>query len=217
TTNGFGTCPAVLGVDSAEKCFNTLATCPATVLSSFTNVPKTLRFAMPTQILPTSTIDAIPSIKSITFDPATVSLGQNLGARASITVTFEDHPHSDSGLDPYLVNRTYNPYQQGTFFGKFRARVPYLRGRPLRWINGLGQVLADMETRHYVIESFSRPSNNGEYVLIAKDVLKLADGDRALAPKTSLGFLTADITNVDTTLTLSPAGIAASYVRPFGY
>src|SRR4030095_7324982 len=82
---------------------------------------------------------------------------------------------------------------------------------------GWGQVPADMETRHYVIESFSGPSNNGEYVLIAKDVLKLADGDRALAPTTSLGFLTADITNVDTTLTLSPAGIAASYVRPFGY
>src|SRR5262245_3934780 len=109
-----------------RKCFNTLATCQDR--ANFTNEGLTLRFAVPTDYLPND-IEAIPSIKTISFDPATVSLGTNLGQRASITVTFTDHRHSDTGLDKYLADRAYYPYSQGTFFGKFRARVPFLRGR----------------------------------------------------------------------------------------
>lgn len=201
----------ILASTGTKKCFNTIATCQDR--ENFTNAPVTMRFAVPTADLPAS-VDCIPSIKSIAFDPATVSLGQNLGQRATLTVTFDDHRHSDAGqgYDKYYSERSYDPYSQGTYWGKFRARQPFVRGRPLRWIVGdTDQPLGDMETRHYIIDSFTGPDNNGQFKIIAKDLLKLADGDRALAPPVSEGFLVADITNVATTMTLSPTGIADSY------
>lgn len=210
-TYGVSPCTAAIPATGAIKCFNTIATCQDR--EHFTNTPVTLRFAVPTNYLPDA-IECIPSIKSIDFDPAVISLGKDLGQRATLTVSFDDHRHSDAGagFDKYLADRAYDPYQQGTFFGKFRARQPFTRGRPLRWITGtLGQALADMETRHYIIESTSGPDNSGVFKVIAKDVLKLADGDRAQAPAVSEGYLVADITAAATTFTLSPSGIGASY------
>jgi len=193
------------------KCFNTPVTCQDR--ANFTNVPVTMRFAVPTDYIPAN-IECIPSIKTIDFDPAAISLGKDLGTRATLTITFDDHRHSDTGagFDKYLADRTYDPYNQGTFWGKFAARHPFVRGRNLRWITGTtDQALADMETRHFIIESISGPTNNGEFKLIAKDLLKLADGDRAMAPAVSNGYLVSDITAVATTLTLSPAGIGSEY------
>jgi hypothetical protein len=85
-----------------------------------------------------------------------MSLGSSLGTRASLTIIFRDHPHSDTGPggDKYLASRSYDPFSQGTFWGKFRARQPFLRGQALRWITGTGRPddLADMETRHFIID-----------------------------------------------------------------
>jgi hypothetical protein len=194
-----------------RKCFNTAVTCQDRL--NFNNVPATLRFAVPTADLPAS-IDCIPNIKQIDFDPATISLGQDLGQRATLTVSFDDHKHSDTGpgFDKYLSTRTYDPYKQGTFWGKFRARQPFLRGNKIRWITGnTDQALSAMETRNYIIDSFTGPDNDGVFQIIAKDILKLTDGDRSVAPNLSNGFLTASITNVQTTMTVSPTGVGAQY------
>jgi hypothetical protein len=129
-------------------------------------------------------------------------------------VTFKDHRWGDTGegFDKYRTERTYNPFEQGTFWGKFRARQPYLRGRSLRVIRGLlGQTLAQMETRHYVVESFDGPTPDGIYTLVAKDVLKLADGDRAQAPGLSPGRLLNGIDDNDASLTLTPTGSGDDY------
>lgn len=197
-----------------KKCFNTLVTCQDR--PNFTNDPVTLRFAVPTDFLPKGLFisDNIPNIKTIQFDPAVISLGKDLGQRATLTATFNDHRHSDAGegYDKYVPDRDYNPYEQGTYWGKFAARQPFVRGRPLRWITGnTDQFETEMEVRHFVIDSFSGPTNNGEFKIIAKDVLKLADGDRALAPTVSQGFLSADITNAATSFTVAPSGIGATY------
>lgn len=205
---GVGACPAVLGVDSATKCYNTKGTCP--VRLSFDDEPVTLRFAEGTAYLAESGIDAIACIESIAFTPGTISLGEDLGTRSSLRVTMSDFPWSDTGpgFDKYLADRTYDPYRQGTFWGKFRSRHPSLRGRPIRVIRGLlGQTLEEMETRHYVVESVDGPGPDGRYTIIAKDVLKLLDGDRAQAPKMNSGFLNADINNSVTSAQLAPAGI----------
>lgn len=192
------------------KCFNTIATCQDR--PNFTNAPATLRFAFPTDYLPAD-IECIPNLKSVSFEPAVISLGKDLGQRATLTASFEDHRHSDTGAggDKYLADRSYDPYLQGTFWGKFAARQPFMRGRRLRWITGtLGQTLAEMETRHYLIDSISGPSNDAVFKVIAKDLLKLADGDRALAPAVSPGFLVADMTAAQGSFTIS-AGAGASY------
>lgn len=216
---GVGACPAVLGVDSDIKCFNSLGTCPATVRASFDMVPVTLRFAIATDYLPDDIEVEAANVDSVSYSPTTISLGEDLGQRASITVTFVDHRSSDTGPggDPYLAERPYDPFQRGTFWGKFRARNPFQRGRKLRLIQGLlGQSLAEMDTRSFLIEGFEGPVD-GKFTITAKDALKVADGDRALAPVLSPGQLNADITNVATSATLSPADIGNSSYPASGY
>lgn len=189
------------------KCFNTLKTCQDR--PAYIDAPVTLRFAENVGFLPDD-IDAIASISNLSYTPATVSLGKDLGQRASVAVTFKDNPWPDTGpgFDKYRGERPYDPYKQGTFWGKFRARQPYLRGRPLRLIRGaVGQALAEMETRHYVIDSFAHNAANGTYTITAKDVLKFADDDRAQAPRLSNGFLNGAITANDLAAQLQPAGI----------
>lgn len=206
-TYGVSPCTAALGVTGDKKCFNTPGTCQDRV--DFTNAPVTLRFAVPTDYLPLD-IEAVPSITSVSFTPGTVSLGEDLGQRATLSIGLMDHPWSDTGpgYDKYYAERDYDPYKQGSYWGKFRARNPFVRGRPLRLIRGrVGQALADMETRHYIIDSFDGPTPTGTFTLTAKDVLKLADGDRAQAPHLSDGFLVANITDTDQELVLSPLGI----------
>lgn len=200
-------CTASIPTTGLRKCFNTRATCQ--VIDHFINAPVTLRFAVDAAYLPTS-IDALPNITGISFSAGSVSLGEDLGQRSTLTVTFKDHPHSDTGIggDKYLSTRGYDPFKQGTYWGKFRARQPFVRGRAIRWIVGTSdQTLAQMQTRHFLMDSSSGPSNDGSFTIVAKDILKLADSDRSQAPKQNTGFLSADIAAVDTTLTLSPVGI----------
>jgi hypothetical protein len=171
-------------------------------------VLQTYRFAEPTDYFPAS-IDAIPSIASISYSPSRLSLGENLGERASLTITFKDHRHVMNG----------ESYDAGTFWGKWRGRYGQrLRGRSLRWIHGLlGQTLAEMETRHFIVEATDGPDANGVYSIVAKDVLKLADNDRAQAPVLSSGFLVANIGAGDTAVTLSPSGIGNAEYPASGF
>ena len=60
---------------------------PAFEVTSPMGADVTWRFAEPTDYLP-GDIDCIPSIASVRYDAATISLGENLGQRASLTVSF---------------------------------------------------------------------------------------------------------------------------------
>jgi hypothetical protein len=222
--NTYGTAPCTASIPATGdvKCFNSKRTCQD--VPNFINDPVTLRFAASVDYLPFE-IECVPSILSINFDPATLSLGDDLGQRATLTAIFNDAPDSDTGPggDNYLADRTYNPFEQGSYWGKFRARHPYVRARAMRWITGFvpasfstsyangvplpDDILDDQATRHFVIESFTGPTPKAEFTIVGKDILKLADGDRALAPAPSHGFLSADINSAVLALTLSPAGI----------
>jgi hypothetical protein len=172
-------------------------------------IPVTYRWALPTDYLPTE-IDCIPSISNVSFTPALVSLGKDLGHRASISVNFFDHRH--------IFNR--EPYDQGTFWGKWRGRYgTKLRGAPLRIIRGaVGQALVDMDTRHYLVDASAGPDpNSGAYVIEAKDILKFADDDRAQAPALSSGSLAGSITISAVSVTLSPTGIGNTEYPASGF
>lgn len=213
-SNVYGTspCTAVLGVDGEKKCFNSLTTCQDR--GNFRNSPVTLRFAVDCDYLPRSIDVLSPSIVSVGYSPATISLGEDLGIRASLNVTFKDHRSGDAstGLDKYVSDRPYDPFTQGTFWGKFRARQPFLRGRPLRWIMGfVGQAIEEMETHHFIIDNFNGPTPDGTFSIVAKDILKIADDERAQAPALSNGSLLADIASGVTSLTVTPDGIGAEY------
>lgn len=206
-TYGSSPCTASIGVTGERKCYNTFKTCQDQ--ANFDNAPKTIRFAEASAHLP-GDIECFPNIKpsGINYTPQKIKPGKSLGERASVTITFDDHQDTDSYIDKYLSERPFNPWDRGTFWGKFRARLPYIKGRPLRLITGvLGQTIGEMETRHFIIESTSGPDANGSFKITAKDMLKIADGDRAQAPKKSNGILFTLIDEDDGGLTLAPSGI----------
>lgn len=206
-TYGVAPCTASIPTTGAAKCYNTKRTCQDR--PNYNSSTVTLRFGKNTAYLPED-IPCIPIIKGVSFSPAIISLGEDLGQRATLSVTMEDIPHPDTGpgFDKYRTERAYDPFRQGTFFGKFRARQPFIRGQSVRLIRGtVGQAIEDMETRHYVVDSFDGPTPRGMYTLVAKDVLKLADDDRAKAPVLSQGRLNGAINSSVTSATLSPAGI----------
>lgn len=204
---GVAPCTAEVGVTGERKCFNTFATCQDQ--ANYATETVTVRYAMVTGDPPIN-IDAIPNIQSIDIRPAKLELGESIGIRASVTIKFRDHRFPDTGPDgdKYVNERPYDPYTQGTYWGKFRARQPFTRGQDIRIIRGNSdQSLAQMETRHFVVDQVAGPESDGTLTIVAKDALKLADGDRAQAPRLSNGYLSAAITDTDTSLTLEPVGI----------
>ena len=190
-----------------------------TLENTFDNVPVTLRFGLDVGFLPDN-IECQPILTGVSFQPSQISLGKDLGTRASLACTFKDRPHSDTGpgFDPYRAERSYDAFKRGSFWGKFRARQPYLRGRPIRLIRGvLGQTLAEMTTRHFLMESFDGPNPQGQFSITAKDILKFADGDRAQAPRLSNGYLGSTLAVGATSFTVQPAGIGNAEYRLWGY
>ena len=213
-TYGTGGCSAVLGVTGGIKCFNTYATCQ--VPADFDQQTLTLRFAKPQTELPDEEY-IIPSLKSVSTSATKLNIGgrsgseKPLGKRASVSINITDHPHSDNFVDPYVSEREYNPLELGTFWGKWIKRNPFYNGRNLRVLDGYyGQTLAEMQTRHYVIDSISLPDSRGNVAIKAQDILRLADDDKAQAPLLSNGKLLADITTASTSFVIT-GGVDTEY------
>lgn len=168
------------------------------VRSLFSSLLETTRYAHPTQALPVG-FNAIPNVLGDpNYTPAIVSLGADLGSRASIVVTFSDHLGADLG----------EFYRQGSYWGKFRARQLFRRGLPFRYICGLeSQDIGDYSTVHFVLDSFSGPDYANQFSMTAVDVLQAVDDTRSQAPLINSGQLSTDLTAVATTLTLTPSGV----------
>lgn len=207
-TYGVAPCMAAIGVTGTRKCYNTIRTCQ--YRAAFTANPKTLRFCAPSENVNFfkngAPVVVIPSVSSIAVTPAVLHPGVDIGQRESVRVVFADHPHSDAGLDKYLFERTFNPFDQGTFWGKLRARNPSLEGYAFRLLRGqYGQDLSQMTTYTYVIDSIIGQADS--LTLVAKDVLILADQKKAQAPRISNGVLAFGLAAAGTEITLSPAGV----------
>lgn len=196
------------GTFSYYKCFNSLNTCQDKY--NYSESSKTVRFGYE-DADDQSGIDYIPSLQSISYRPQVVSLEGDMGIRASLTCTFRDHRDSDTyeAGDPYWAERGYNPFEQGTFWGKWQARhYPKMQGATIRYITGTeGQNISGMESRTFVIEKITGPTRDGKVSITAKDILKLADDKKAQCPVLSTGRLSADLTESATSATLIPAGV----------
>jgi hypothetical protein len=216
-TYGTSPCTASIPTTGDRKCFNSLGTCQDR--DNFGTQLTTFRFAVPCGYLPRD-IEALPYIAGVSISPGTISLGKNMGIRSTVDITFTDGPSPDPGprFDKYPETRGYDPYKRGTFWGKFRARHPYLVGRTCRLIRGvLGQAIEDMETRHFIIDSFNGPTPGNTFTITAKDALRLATGDRAQAPVLSSGRLSASIDDNDLACVLEPSGIGNEEYPASGY
>ena len=216
---GVGACTATLE-DGFKKCFNTRATCqdPA----NYNRSTKTLNFVKDQIALPNDGEYNIPSvrnikIKSATINPAGGSKNSSaLGTRATISVSFQDHSHTDNIVDPYVNERDYDPLERSTFWNKWRARNPYYVNRPM--IYESGYLLSDgtieagsLITRTYFITDFKGVNAGGSLTIKGKDAFSLAANEKAKAPFVSAGKLDALITSGATSATLTPSGAGAAY------
>lgn len=220
-TYGSAPCTAALSAATPRKCFNTFATCQDT--ANFNKTTRTVRFGRNQSGLPKGTL-VYPALQGVSTNPASINLGNDdrtgpLGKRARVTVDLLDFADSDLAEDPYQAERIsgaaqfsgtgYVPRESGTFFGRQHARNPYYVGRALRVLDGYaGEALAAMRTRHYVITDRAGPDMAGRVRITAKDVLDLADNEKALCPTPNTGKLAVEIAGDDAApvFGIEPAG-----------
>jgi len=228
----FGVSPCTA---TGEECYNTRSTCKDT--ANFAGATVTHTFIQENQLVPIGEL-MHPCLISANIAPNRVTFGQGLGYRGKCTVLLRDFKHDDIGIDPYQSSRSYDT-EQGTFFGKLIARNKYYIGRKIKVMTGYSgagpiQVVKDgvpvvkdgaqvvhgtadgfslfnYETREYLIENIEGPDSKGIVKITGIDTLKKIDNERAQCPAPSEGSLFADITDSDTTATLTPSGIGSEY------
>jgi len=203
-----GACPA-----TGEPCYNTRATCQAPEAYTL-GEPLTLRFSMRDRAEGFDEY-VIPMVDRVSTAPTRINVGgrrgntKPLGIRATADVTLSDAPHSDLLVDPYVDERSFDPLERSTFWAKWLRRNPYYNGRPFRILEGFaGQALSEMQTRHYVLDNIEGPDASGRVRIKAQDVLRLADDDKAQAPRLSNGILLSDVSETATNLVVTRATLA---------
>lgn len=208
-TYGTSPCTAAIGVTGSEKCFNTRnrgADCQDP--TNFSQSTKTVRFGLHDVPWLPADIPCIPLLRDAPVQPAVYAPGESLGESAVLTASFINSRHSDNGFDKYIVDRSYDPFEQGTFWGKFRARNTYLESRPIRVYRGhLGQSLSEMDCEHFFIEKIVGPDSDGNVTITGVDFLSLLNREKAQAPTPNSGYLDADLSLGSTSFTVLPAGI----------
>lgn len=205
-----GNAPTLL-TTSDGKCYNTLASCQDTVNYDGSEI-QTYRCCEARSPHPPG-LDAVPNISDISISPTEVKPGGGIALRSSVSITYNDHPHSDIGIDPYLSDRTFDPLERGTYWTKWRARNAFYENYNMRILSGYLENGAydssNFQTRHYVLAEVN--ASRGRASTKAKDPLQLVTNKKALAPSPSNGVLNADITAGATSLTLKPTGIGSEY------
>jgi hypothetical protein len=197
-----------------DPCFNTFPSCQDT--TNYARSTKTYKFAQPRVRIPGGS-GYISSLRDVNIDTPMISRGEGFSVRGNATLVFEDHPHHDRGVDPYVAFRSYVPEEQGTYFGKWLARNRNYQNRVARIKSGYisddgfdptdAATGGDFETRSYLLDRFTGPSLSNKVTVTCKDALKPAADRRSQAPIASQGVLAADITDSDVSLTLAPTGI----------
>lgn len=209
-------CTASLSIGNTE-CYNTRSTCQDP--TNYDRSTLTLRFCKNQAFLPEDAY-YIPSLESVSLSAGSINpVGANqnssaLGTRGGISVRFQDHPHTDRYVDPYIANRAsrdagYIATERGTFWSKWRARNPYYLGRVIRHKIGFieGDQVVDVTTRTYFITSFDGPDASGNVSITGKDLLSQITNEKAKAPMASNGKLLASLSTGATSFTLDPVGI----------
>ena len=212
-TFGTGACPA-----TGEPCYNTWATCQAR--SAYAATTRVHRYCRPAAGLPVG-FDALPAVLGVQYAPQVLTPGKGLGVRGSVTVRLTDVPWSDTADDPYYASRPTGIDAPGSYWARWRARNRYYLGRRLTVKTGylVGGAIdpGTLEGRVYVLEQIAGPDKNGTVTLTAKDVLKLADDDRAQCPRVSTARLTADLTDSATAFDVYPAGVGDAEFAASGW
>ena len=220
-TYGVAPCMAVLGTTGAAKCYNSRKTCqdPANYVAGV----KTVTFAYNEDGIPDAP-GVYPCLTSVSTRPGELNLSgidpksNALGIRARVNVTLQDFQNNDTWLDKYQTERVsgaamtdgigHDPNERGGHLARMFARWPYYMGLHGRVKRGyVGDNPATMPTENYVMDELTGPSAAGVVKIVAKDLLDLADDEKAVIPSASRGKLLAALGAGDATATLYPAGV----------
>lgn len=157
----------------------------------------------------------IPSLNSVSTTPTKINLsGTNpdstgLGNRALVRLSFQDHPHTDRVVDPYVLGRGYDPLERGSFWSKWFVRNRFRYNLPIIIYEGYaGQNLSDMVTRSYLMTSTSGPTENGSVTIEGKDVLTQVEDRKSQYPAASPGELNANIGSGTSQINMVGASVA---------
>lgn len=222
-TYGSSPCAAVLGDTGPRKCFNTRGTC-----QDFANINEntvtTLRFSRAGLPLPRG-FRAYPVLRALSQSSTVVNIAgsdpklKGIGERGKITFTLEDFTDHDRRFDNYWAERVsgaaqadavgYIPQSRGTFLARLKARWPNYQGAAVRLCRAYidGGVISGQTSYHHVMKSLDGPTR-GEVRGEAIDILDLAT---PLCPKPSRGVLSADLTNIANSFTITPVEVADEY------
>lgn len=227
-TYGSSPCTAAKGTTGSQKCYNTYGTCQDT--ANFSSSTKTYRFM--TQVdTPVVGINLFPCIEDVDITPVKITT-RGVSERGTVRIVMKDFPHHDRGCDPYVLEDTSTSgrsavpvTQRGTFFGRFLARNRYLVDRVMRVKIGFidpdsgfdTAFSTDFKTLTYFIEKVEGPDKNGRVVITAKDILKLADNKKALAPAPTVGTLKSTITDSSVGIVFENVPSNVHYVPTNGY
>lgn len=216
----YGVAPCTASGATGEECFNTRFTCQDVEnYSAVTASELSLFFCRGYVGEQAPEIDGIdyliPSLKSVSTTPTRINLtaadpdAKGLGNRAVLTVTFNDHSHSDQIVDPYVNTRPYNPRERGTFWTKWLIRNKFRYNFTIRVYEGyVGQALADMSKRSFIITDVTGPTARNEVTIKGKDLLARIEERKAQAPVASRGELETDILAAATEFPVVGAALA---------
>lgn len=210
------TCSATEGLtDPDKKCYNTTGSCQVPLEYSPGSEWETFRWVTNSEDLNIPELDIVaPSLVDFDISPQVIKPGENLGKRERVNASFKNHPYDNFAFDPYIEDRTFNAFKQGSYWGKFVAWFPNIEGYPFRIRNGMynpdsADPFEFLETFHYVVDKIDRPV--GGFQISALDPLTLTSDKKALAPEPSNGILSADFLTGAGSFTLEPPGIGAEY------
>lgn len=224
-------CSRTFGTDpcqaTGQKCFNTRATCKFTGAYDQTK-ELAWRFISKRAPRPIDLYEdngtrvatyGIPNLTAATVSGAMLNVGgvnrnsSALGKRASLSATFKDHPFDDSFADPYLSDRSYIAFDQGTFWGKWLARNRFYNGWEVTLYEGYAdEQLVDMRKRTFVLDQIALAAD-GTVTLSAKDPLFYIDENTAQFPQPSSLELVSDINETATNIVLrSTSGLTSQSV-----
>ena len=201
-SNTFGSAPCTASGAAGTECYNTYLTCQDT--ANFTTASKTYRFYQGVKNWPIG-ITGYPCVKNQPrFTPCQIDPKGTLGKRGVVSIKLDDFTDDDLFTDDYVSTRTYNPELQGTFFGKLKARTPYYKGRLMKVRQGyINDTFSwtDFDDRLFVIDSLDL-DQDGKVTVTGKDILKLADDKKSVAPAANTGTLSVALTTGATSIVL---------------
>ncbi|MBZ9674558.1 hypothetical protein [Mesorhizobium sp. ES1-1] len=209
--NVYGTapCTAAVGVTGTQKCFNTYPTCQDA--AHYSRGTKTYKFTEANSFLPIGET-VYPCISDVDIAPTQLKPGA-FSVSAAVTVTLDDFPHHDRGVDPYIASRSYDARNQGTFFGKLKARNAIVTNRVMRVNTGYIDANRTVYTltRTYFIDRIEGPDANGRVKIVGKDLLRFDEIEKTKMPRQPTATLTAGAPpNSTFNVSMSPAGVGAT-------